>query len=87
MPVTIRLKFFRSFLVVGILVNMAAMFFFKPLVSYLVALLTLGFVAASIRCTRCGKSPYIKVRGEMRIGSPIPERICSRCGKNFMTDL
>ena len=86
MSVVIRFKFFRSFFVAGFLLNGAALFFFKPFVSYLVAFVTLVFIVACIRCPRCDKSPYIKLVGAMRIGSPIPERICSRCGKNFLTD-
>ncbi len=49
MSVVVRFKFFRTFFVLGALVNGGALFFFKPFVSYLVAFLTLVFIVASIR--------------------------------------
>lgn len=78
--VVVRMKFFRSFFLVGALANGAALFFFSPFISFVVALLTLGFAANCIKCAKCGKSPYVLHRGSLRIGSPIPERKCSNCG-------
>lgn len=78
--VVLRIKFFRSFFVVGFLANGAALFLFNPFVSFVVAVLTLGFVANCIECAKCRKSPYVLHRGSLRIGSPIPERKCSNCG-------
>jgi DNA-directed RNA polymerase subunit RPC12/RpoP len=84
--VTIRLKFFRSILVVGFIVNGAALFFYRPFVSYLVVLLTLTWIASCIRCANCGKSPYVKQVGSSRIGIPVPELRCSKCGREFRAD-
>lgn len=81
--VIIRFKFFRSFLIAGFLINGAALFFFKPFVSFVVAVLTLAFVAWCIRCVKCDKSPYIRLWGRLRIGTAIPETTCSRCGHKF----
>jgi hypothetical protein len=81
--VVVRFRFFRSFLVVGALANGGAMFFWFPFISYAVALLSLGLVAMCFSCVTCGKSPFILIRNSLRIGSPIPERICSRCGTDF----
>lgn len=78
--VVVRIKFFRSFFLVGALANGAALFLFSPFIAFGVALLTLGFVANNIKCAKCGKSPYVLHRGSVRIGSPIPERKCSNCG-------
>jgi hypothetical protein len=82
----IRLRFFRSFLILGWLANGAAMFFFHPFVSYMVGLLSLLFVISCIRCANCGKSPYILWKGRHRIGFPVPEVVCSKCGNNHLRD-
>jgi hypothetical protein len=76
----VRFRFFKSFFVVAFLVNGAALFVFRPLLSFIVAMATLAFIAWCIRCSNCGKSPYILWRGALRIGSAIPERTCSKCG-------
>lgn len=81
--VIIRFKFFRSFLIVGFLINGTALFFYRPFISYLVAFLTLAWISWCIRCANCGKSPFIKWAGSARIGIPIPERKCSKCGRDF----
>jgi hypothetical protein len=81
--VVVRFRFFRSFLVVGALANGSAMFFWFPFFSYAVVLLTLGLVAMCFSCVTCGKSPFVLIRNSLRIGSPIPERVCSRCGTDF----
>jgi hypothetical protein len=78
--VVVRVKFFRSFFLGGALANAAALFLFSPFVSFVVALLTLGVAATCIKCAKCGKSPYVLHQGSLRIGSPIPERKCSKCG-------
>jgi hypothetical protein len=84
--VIIRFRFFRSFLIAGFVINGAALFFFKPFVSFVVAFLTLAFIVWCIRCVRCGKSPFVKWAGSSRIGIPIPERKCSKCGRDFFSD-
>lgn len=81
--VIIRFKFFRSLLIVAFLVNGAALFFYRPFVSFLVMCLTLAWLNWCIRCANCGKSPFIKWAGSARIGIPIPERKCSKCGRDF----
>src|SRR5579862_5588399 len=82
----LRFRFFRSFLLIGFLVNAGAVFANRPFVSYIAAFSTLAFVAFCFRCARCGKSPYTLIRKYARIGSPVPERVCSRCGFNFLTE-
>lgn len=83
--VIVRFKFFRSFLVVAFVLNLGAFFFYKPFISYVAALLTVALIAWCIRCANCGKSPYIKWAGSLRIGIPIPERKCSKCGRDFLS--
>lgn len=86
--VIVRLKFFRSFLVVAFLFNAAAFFaafVYTPFISYVAALVTLEWFVWCIRCVNCGGSPFIKRHGSLRIGIPIPERKCSKCGRDFLT--
>jgi len=88
--VVVRFRWFRSFLIAAFLLNGGALFFFNPGLSFLVAFLSVCGIVGCISCPRCGKSPYILKRGPLRIGSPIPERICSRCGQSMIqaaTDL
>ena len=86
--VTIRFKYFRSFFLVGFLANGMAMFATavtdSPLFSDAAAWATLVFALFCIRCPNCGKSPFILIRGTSHIGSPIPERTCSRCGTTML---
>jgi hypothetical protein len=84
--VVVRFKFFRSFVGVAFLLNAAAFFasaIYNPFFSYGTVLLTLGWFGWCIRCANCGKSPFIKWAGAARIGIPIPERKCSKCGRDF----
>ena len=83
---TIRFGFVRLFFIVAFLINGAAMFANEPSVSFLVAFLTIAFVVWSIRCAKCGKSPFVKWVGTSRIGIPIPERKCSKCGQQLFVD-
>ena len=85
--VIVRFKFFRSFLVVAFLVNAAAFlaaFVYNAFISYVAALLTLAWFAWCVRCPNCSRSPYIKRRGSLRIGVPIPETKCSNCGRDLV---
>ena len=81
--VVVRFKFFRSFLLIGFLANGAAMFFFNPLLSYLVAMVTLVLISGCIRCTNCDKYPFVIKKDFLHIGTPFPERVCSGCGHSF----
>lgn len=86
--VIVRFKFFRAFVVVAFLFNGAAFFaafVFSPFIAYAAAVLTLAWFAWCIRCANCGKSPFVKRRGSLRIGMPIPERKCSKCGRDFLS--
>lgn len=86
--VIVRFKFFRSFVVVAFLFNAAAFFaafVYNPFISYAASVLTLAWLAWSIRCPNCGKSPYVKRRGSLRIGVPIPESKCSHCGQELLS--
>lgn len=85
--VIVRFKFFRSFVVVAFLFNaaglLAAFVFDNCFISFVAAFLTLAWLAWCIRCANCDKSPFIKRAGSLRIGIPIPERTCSKCGRDF----
>ena len=88
--VIVQFKCFRSFVVVSFLGNalafLAAFVFHNPFVAFVTAVLTLGWLSWCIRCIHCGKSPFIKVAGSTRIGIPIPEYKCSKCGRSFYDD-
>jgi hypothetical protein len=81
--VIVRLKFFRSILITVFLANGAALFFDRPFASFLVAFLSLVWIIWCIRCATCGKSPFIRWVGRARVGVPVPEIKCSRCGREF----
>lgn len=87
--VIVRFKFFRSFVVGAFLLNAAAFFaafvFDNPFFSFAAAVLTLAWLSWCIRCANCGKSPFIKKIGTSLIGIPIPERKCSKCGRDFQS--
>lgn len=83
---TVRFRLFRPFFVVAFIANAAAMFASEPWVSFLVAFLTVAFVVWAVRCAKCGKSPFVKRVGTSRIGIPIPERTCSKCGQPLFGD-
>ena len=78
--VVVRLRMFRALSSVLFAANAAALLFRSPLVSFVVAMLSLAFVDWSIRCANCGKSPFVKWKGRLRVGIPLPEQKCSRCG-------
>lgn len=84
--VTVRFRFFRSFYVSVFLINAAALIFFKPFISFAAAFLAIAWIAWCIRCPTCDKSPFLKLVGSSPIGIPIPERKCSKCGRDFVTD-
>lgn len=77
---TVSLRFYRTLIVVVFALNGVAIWFSSPLISLFATIATIGFLTFCIRCSVCGKSPYIWRRGSLRIGSAIPERACSRCG-------
>lgn len=81
----VRFKFLRSFFLTFAVLNGLVLFFVSPLISFAFSILTLALVAMCIRCPECGKSPYIIRSGSLRIGTPIPEGICSKCGHTFST--
>jgi hypothetical protein len=82
----LRLRFFRSLFALGFVANGAALFAYRPAVSFLVSCLTLAFICFSFRCANCGKSPYVLLRGRLRFGSAVPERVCSKCGFNSLSE-
>lgn len=88
--VIVRFKCFRPFVVVSFLGNalafLGAFLLNNPFISFAVSVLTLAWLSWCIRCPECGKSPFEKVAGSSRIGIPIPEYKCSRCGRSFLSD-
>jgi transposase-like protein len=87
--VIVRFKFFRFFVVVAFFFNATAFFasfVFNPFISYAAAVLTLAWLTWCIQCAKCGKSPFVKWSGSLRIGIPIPESKCSKCGRYFLSN-
>lgn len=87
--VIVRFKCFKSFVVVAFLVNSMAFFAAFSLnvfILYVTTVLTLAYFTWCVRCATCGKSPFVKWVKSLRIGIPIPERRCSRCGRNYSRD-
>lgn len=85
--VIVGFRFFRSFVIAAFLFNSVAFFasfVLNAFVSFAAALLTLAWLGWCIRCSNCGRSPFVKRRGALRIGIPIPERTCSKCGRDFL---
>lgn len=78
--VVVRLRLFRYLSSVLFAANAAALLLRSPFASFLVAMLSLACVDWCIRCANCGKSPFVKWKGQLRIGIPLPERQCSKCG-------
>jgi hypothetical protein len=82
----VRFRFFRWYGAAIALLYGAALylsFYAGPLavmLSFLLVGLSLFFCIA---CPRCGKSPYVLHRGGLRIGVPIPERVCSKCAHDM----
>lgn len=82
----VRFRFLRAFFAVAFIGNAAAQFANEPWVSFVVAFATITFVVWAIRCANCGKSPYVKWMGTSRIGIPVPELKCSKCGQHLFEE-
>jgi len=82
----VEFRCFRAFVVVAFLGNGLAFFvsfLTNAFFSYAAACLTLLALSLCIRCGRCGKTPYTLLRPPFAIGSPVPERVRSKCGNQL----
>jgi hypothetical protein len=83
----VQFKHLRWFIAIAFIANAivfaAAFIVGNSFISYAIAVLTLGAVAYCVRCGTCGKSPFTWHRGVLRIGSPFPEAVCSKCGERI----
>jgi hypothetical protein len=78
----VRFRFFRWYGVAISLLYGAALYlsFYAGPLAVILSFLLIGLsMLFCIVCPRCGKSPYVLYRGGLRIGVPIPERVCSKC--------
>src|SRR5688572_23449920 len=90
MNAIVQFRFYRSFLLLGFLANAVAFVFsfalatrFGAFVSFAVGYGSLCAVSFCIRCSKCGKSPYVWRNELFVVGSPVPERVCSKCGNAY----
>jgi len=81
----VRFRFFRWYGVAIFLVYGAALYlsFYAGPLAVMLSFLAIGLSSFCIGCPRCGKSPYVVHRGPLRIGVPIPERVCSKCAHDM----
>ncbi|HEX8125344.1 MAG TPA: hypothetical protein VF548_07170 [Allosphingosinicella sp.] len=78
-----RLRFIRMLLAAAVVATVAAWFSgFVPLI-YMMPLLVVQALVLSLACPRCGRSPFVRRWGNMRVGWPHRGARCRNCEFRF----